>query len=41
MKGRPGRETPRLAFGCMAVGILALVVVGAFFVVFLWDVNAH
>ena len=30
-----------MAFGCMAVGILALVVVGAFFVVFLWDVNSH
>jgi hypothetical protein len=39
MKHRPGGETPRLAFGCMAVGILALLVVGAFFVIFLWDVN--
>ena len=28
-----------MAFGCMAVGILALVVIGAFAVVFLWDVN--
>ncbi len=28
-----------MAFGCMAVGILALVVVGVFAVVFLWDVN--
>ena len=40
MHGRPGGETPRLAFGCMAVGILALVVIGAFAVIFLWDVNA-
>ena len=39
MKGRPGGETPRMAFGCMAVGILALVAAGAFAVVFLWDVN--
>jgi hypothetical protein len=30
-----------MAFGCMAVGILALVVIGAFAVVFLWDVNAR
>jgi hypothetical protein len=29
-----------MAFGCMAVGILALVVIGAFAVIFLWDVNA-
>ena len=28
-----------MAFGCMAVGILALVVIGAFAVIFLWDVN--
>jgi len=41
MKGRPGSETPRLAFGCMAVAILALVVVGAFAVIFVWDVNAR
>ena len=40
MKNRPGEGTPRLAFGCMAVGILALVVAGAFAVIFLWDVNA-
>lgn|GEM_PF-5250157 len=39
MHGRPGRETPRAAFGCMAVVILALVVIGAFAVIFLWDVN--
>jgi hypothetical protein len=30
-----------MAFGCMAVGILVLVVIGAFAVVFLWDVNAR
>ena len=30
-----------MAFGCMAVGILVLVVIGAFVVVFLWDVNAR
>lgn len=41
MKSRPRGETPRLAFGCMAVGILALVVIGAFAVIFLWDVNAQ
>ncbi len=41
MNGRPGGETPRLAFGCMAVGILVLVVIGIFAVVFLWDVNAR
>ncbi len=29
-----------MAFGCMAVGILALVVIGAFAVIFLWDVNS-
>ncbi len=29
-----------MAFGCMAVGILVLVVIGAFAVIFLWDVNA-
>ena len=40
MRGRPGGETPRLAFGCIAVAILALVVAGAFAVVFLWDVNS-
>ena len=28
-----------MAFGCMAVGILVPVVIGAFAVVFLWDVN--
>ena len=39
MNGRSGGETPRVAFGCMAVGILALVVVGALAVIFLWDVN--
>lgn len=39
MKGRTGGETPRMAFGCMAVAILVLVVIGAFFVIFLWDVN--
>lgn len=39
MRGRPGGGTPRLAFGCMAVGILVLVVMGAFAVIFLWDVN--
>lgn len=39
MRGRTGGETPRMAFGCMAVGILVLVVVGAFAVIFLWDVN--
>jgi hypothetical protein len=39
MRNRPGDGTPRMAFGCMAVGILALVVVGVFFVIFLWDVN--
>ncbi len=39
MHGRPGGETPRLAFGCMAVAILALLVIGAFAVIFLWDVN--
>ena len=33
-------QTPRLAFGCLAVGILVLVVVGAFAVIFLWNVNA-
>ena len=41
MKGRSGRETPRYAFGCLAVVILAVVVIGAFAVVFLWDVNAR
>ena len=41
MRGRKGGETPRAAFGCMAVGILALVVIGAFAVIFLWDVNLH
>lgn len=41
MKGRSRGETPRMAFGCMAVGIITLVVVGAVFVVFLWDVNLH
>ena len=41
MHGRPGGETPRMAFGCMAVGILVLVIIGAFVVVFLWDVNAR
>lgn len=41
MKGRPGRETPRYAFGCLAVAILVAVVAGAFAVVFLWDVNAR
>ncbi len=40
MRGRPGGETPRLAFGCIAVAILALVVAGAFAVIFLWDVNS-
>lgn len=40
MPGRRGGETPRLAFGCMAVGILVLVAVGAFAVIFLWNVNA-
>lgn len=35
-----GGEMPRMAFGCMAVGILVLVVVGALAVIFLWDVNA-
>lgn len=40
MPGRWGGETPRLAFGCMAVGILVLVALGAFAVIFLWDVNA-
>ena len=39
MRNRPGDGTPRIAFGCMAVGILALVVAGAFAVIFLWDVN--
>ena len=29
-----------MAFGCIAVAILALVVAGAFAVIFLWDVNA-
>ena len=29
-----------MAFGCMAVGILVLIVAGAFAVIFLWDVNA-
>lgn len=29
-----------MAFGCMAFAILALVVIGAFAVIFLWDVNA-
>lgn len=41
MKNRPRGETPRMAYGCMAVGILALVVAGAFAVVFLWDVNVR
>ena len=49
MKGRQGRETPRYAYGCLAVAILAVVVAGAlavvvagtFAVVFLWDVNAR
>jgi hypothetical protein len=40
MRGRSGGETPRLAFGCLAVGILVLVAAGAFAVIFLWDVNA-
>lgn len=40
MQGRRGGETPRMAFGCMAVAILILVVIGAFAVIFLWDVNA-
>lgn len=40
MNGRPRGETPRFAFGCMALAILALVVIGAFAVIFLWDVNA-
>lgn len=40
MRGRKEGETPRVAFGCMAVAIIALFVVGAFAVVFLWDVNA-
>jgi hypothetical protein len=39
MKHGRGEGTPRAAFGCMAVGILILVVAGAFAVVFLWDVN--
>ena len=39
MRNRVGDGTPRMAFGCMAVAILALVVVGAFVVVFVWDVN--
>ena len=29
-----------MAFGCLAVGILALLVIGAFAVISLWDVNA-
>ena len=40
MKARPRRETPRYAFGCLAVVILAVVVAGAFAVIFVWDVNA-
>lgn len=39
MRNRTGDGTPRMAFGCMAVGILALVVIGVFVVVFVWDVN--
>ena len=39
MRHRVGDGTPRMAFGCMAVGILALVVIGAFAVIFVWDVN--
>ncbi len=39
MKIRRADGTPRMAFGCMAVGILALVVIGAFAVIFVWDVN--
>lgn len=39
MRNRVGDGTPRMAFGCMAVGVLALVVAGAFAVIFLWDVN--
>jgi hypothetical protein len=41
MTGHRERKTPRAAFGCMAVAIIALVVAAAFAVVFLWDVNAH
>ncbi len=41
MAGHRERKTPRAAFGCMAVVIMAFVAAGAFTVVFLWDVNAH
>ncbi len=37
--GRQGGQTPRFAFGCMAVAILGLVVAGVLAVIFLWDVN--
>lgn len=39
MRHRSEEGTPRMAFGCMAMGILVLVVIGAFAVIFLWDVN--
>lgn len=41
MVGHRQRKMPRAAFGCMAVAIIALVVVAAFAVIFLWDVNTH
>lgn len=40
MRLRKGREpTPRMAFGCLAVMVVAAVAGSAAFVVFLWDVN--
>jgi len=40
MRGRKRHNpTPRMAFGCLAVVVVAVVVIGAALVVFVWDVN--
>lgn len=39
MSSRPENDAPRMAFGCMAVMIVAIVAVGVLAVIFLWDVN--
>jgi len=39
MGGSKGRETPRAAYGCLAMAIIAVVAAAALSIVFLWDVN--
>ena len=41
MGGRKERETPRSAYGCLAVAIIAAVAACSLAIVFLWDVNAR